>query len=275
MNYSDTLTAFEAHLITEEKSTATREKYLRDVRAFLVFGADRPLTKELVLQYKEQLVEQYAPASVNSMLASISSFLSFIDRTDCRVKQLKIQRQIFAREDRELTKTEYRRLVTAAKGSRISLVIQTICGTGIRVSELACITAEAVHTGKAVVNCKNKTRVIFIPAPVQKLLLAYMKRSGITAGPVFVTRSGRPLDRSNIWKEMKALCKKAGVSAKKVFPHNLRHLFARTFYSIEKDVVRLADLLGHSSLSTTRIYTMDSGMSHLRSMERVVLQLTT
>lgn len=275
MNLTDTLTAFESHLITEEKSTATREKYLRDVRAFLVFGADRPLTKELVLQYKEQLVEQYAPASVNSMLASISSFLSFIDRTDCRVKQLKIQRQIFAREDRELTKTEYRRLVTAAKGSRISLMIQTICGTGIRVSELACITAEAVHTGKAVVSCKNKTRVIFIPAPVQKLLLAYMKKSGITAGPVFITRSGKPLDRSNIWKEMKSLCEKAGVSAKKVFPHNLRHLFARTFYSIEKDVVRLADLLGHSSLSTTRIYTMDSGMSHLRSMERVVLQLTT
>ena len=184
MNYSDTLTAFEAHLITEEKSIATREKYLRDVRAFLVFGADRPLTKELVLQYKEQLVEQYAPASVNSTLASISSFLSFIDRSDCRVKQLKIQRQIFAREDRELTKTEYRRLVTAAKGSRISLVIQTICGIGIRVSELACITAEAVHTGKAVVSCKNKTRVIFIPAPVQKMLLAYMKRSGITAGPM-------------------------------------------------------------------------------------------
>lgn len=275
MQFTDRLEAFEYYLITEEKSKATQEKYLRDVRAFLVWCGESELTKELVLQYKEHLVTSYAPASVNSMLASLNSFLSYIERAECRVKQLKIQRQLFAREDKELTKTEYRRLVAAAKDSRISLVIQTICGTGIRVSELAYITAEAVHLGKAVVNCKNKTRVIFIPAPVQKLLLAHMKKSGITAGPVFVTRSGKPLDRSNIWKEMKALCSMAGVSPKKVFPHNLRHLFARTFYSIEKDVVRLADLLGHSSINTTRIYTMDSGISHLRSMEKVALWLTT
>lgn len=275
MQFTDRLEAFEYYLITEEKSKATQEKYLRDVRAFLVWCGDRELTKELVLQYKEHLVASYAPASVNSMLASLNSFLSYIERAECRVKQLKIQRQLFAREDKELTKTEYRRLVAAAKDSRISLVIQTICGTGIRVSELAYITAEAVHLGKAVVSCKNKTRVIFIPAPVQKLLLAHIKKSGITAGPVFVTRSGKPLDRSNIWKEMKALCSMAGVSPKKVFPHNLRHLFARTFYSIEKDVVRLADLLGHSSINTTRIYTMDSGINHLRSMEKVALWLTT
>lgn len=275
MQFTDRLEAFEYYLITEEKSKATQEKYLRDVRAFLVWCGERELTKELVLQYKEHLVTSYAPASVNSMLASLNSFLSYIERAECRVKQLKIQRQIFAREDKELTESEYRRLLKAAKDSRISLVIQTICGTGIRVSELAYITAEAVRLGKAVVNCKNKTRVIFIPVPIQKLLKEYMKKTGITAGQVFVTKSGKPLDRSNIWKEMKALCKKAGVSEKKVFPHNLRHLFARTFYRIEKDIVRLADLLGHSSLSTTRIYTMDSGNSHLRGMEKVYMRLTT
>ena len=209
------------------------------------------------------------------MLVALNCFLSFIGRADCKVRQLKIQRQIFAREDKELTESEYRRLLKAAKDSRISLVIQTICGTGIRVSELSYITAEAVRLGKAVVNCKNKTRVIFIPVPIQKLLKKYMKKSGITAGTVFVTKGGKPLDRSNIWKEMKALCKKSGISDKKVFPHNLRHLFARTFYRIEKDIVRLADLLGHSSLSTTRIYTMDSGNSHIRSMEKVCMRLTT
>ena len=271
----DSLTAFEQHLIADEKSKATVEKYLRDVRAFLVWGAERELTRELLRQYKEKLTGQYAPASVNSMLASVNCWLRFIGREDCKVKQLRIQRQIFAREDKELTKAEYRRLVLAAKDSRISLVIQTICGTGIRVSELPFITAEAVQAGKAVVSCKNKTRVIFIPAPVRKLLRAYMKKTGVITGSVFVTRSGKPLDRSNIWKAMKALCLKAGVAAGKVFPHNLRHLFARTFYSIEKDIVHLADLLGHSSINTTRIYTMDSGAQHIHSMEKVMATLTT
>lgn len=271
----DSLTAFEQHLIADEKSRATVEKYLRDVRAFLVWGAERELNRELLRQYKEQLTCQYAPASVNSMLASVNCWLRFIGREDCKVKQLRIQRQIFAREDKELTKAEYRQLVLAAKDSRISLVIQTIYGTGIRVSELPFITAEAMQAGKAVVSCKNKTRVIFIPAPVRKLLRAYMKKTGVTTGSVFVTRSGKPLDRSNIWKAMKALCLKAGIAAGKVFPHNLRHLFARTFYSIEKDIVHLADLLGHSSINTTRIYTMDSGAQHIHSMEKVMATLTT
>ena len=275
MQFSDKLRDFEYYLLTEEKSRATTQKYIRDVRFFLSFLDNRALTKEQTLLYKEHITAQYAPASVNSMIVSVNCFLSFVGRADCKVRQLKIQRQIFAREDKELTEGEYRRLLKAAKDSRISLVIQTICGTGIRVSELSYITAEAVRIGKAVVNCKNKTRVIFIPVPIQKLLKEYMKKAGITAGQVFVTKSGKPLDRSNIWKEMKALCKKAGVSEKKVFPHNLRHLFARTFYRIEKDIVRLADLLGHSSLSTTRIYTMDSGNSHIRSMEKVCLRLTT
>lgn len=275
MCYKDNLATFAYYLKTEEKSCATTEKYIRDVRAFLAFLGENELNKEQTLSYKEHLSKHYAPASVNSMLVALNCFLSFIDRADCKVRQLKIQRQIFAREDKELTEKEYARLLKAAEGTRISLVIQTICGTGIRVSELSYITAEAVRSGKAVVNCKNKTRVIFIPGPIQKLLKEYMKKSGIAAGMVFVTKGGKPLDRSNVWKEMKALCKKAGVSDKKVFPHNLRHLFARTFYRIEKDIVRLADLLGHSSLSTTRIYTMDCGSSHIRSMERVCLRLTT
>ena len=275
MNFDNKLSAFAYYLKTEEKSRATTEKYIRDVRAFFSFLGESELSKEQTLAYKEYLTERYAPASVNSMLVSLNCFLSFVGREDCKVRQLKIQRQLFAREEIELTKAEYARLLKAAEGTRISLVIQTICGTGIRVSELSFITAEAVRSGKAVVNCKNKTRVIFIPVPIQKLLKEYIKNTGISAGSVFVTKNGKPLDRSNIWKEMKALCKKAGVSDKKVFPHNLRHLFARTFYKLEKDIVRLADLLGHSSLSTTRIYTMDCGNSHLRSMERVCLRLTT
>ena len=275
MNFDDRLSAFEYYLKTEEKSRATTQKYMRDVRTFLTFLGTNELTKEQTLAYKEKITAEYAPASVNSMLVALNCFLSFIDKADCKVRQLKIQRQIFAREDKELTEKEYSRLLKAAEGTRISLVIQTICGTGIRVSELPFITAEAVQAGKAVVSCKNKTRVIFIPAPVRKLLRAYMKKTGVTTGSVFVTRSGKPLDRSNIWKAMKALCLKAGIAAGKVFPHNLRHLFARTFYSIEKDIVHLADLLGHSSINTTRIYTMDSGAQHIHSMEKVMATLTT
>ena len=275
MNYTEEISAFRLYLENEEKSKATVEKYLRDVRSFVDFVKDKSLTKEQTLSFKNILVERYAPASVNSMLVAVNAFLDFIGMSECKVKQLKIQRQLFANEEKELSREEFRRLVSAAEGSRISAVIQTICGTGIRVSELKYITVEAVQRGKATVNCKNKTRVIFIPLQIKKMLKAYIKKTGISAGSVFVTRSGKPLDRSNIWKEMKALCRRARVSENKVFPHNLRHLFARTFYKIEKDIVRLADLLGHSNLSTTRIYTMDCGNSHLRSMERVCLRLTT
>lgn len=266
---------FEQFLLTEEKSKATIEKYMRDVRCFLSFLEDKRLYKEAVIAYKEHLTARYAPASVNSMLVALNCFLRFTGRQDCCVKLLKIQRQIFCREDKELSAREYRRLVKAAQGTRLSLVLQTICGTGIRVSELQYITVEAVRAGKAVVNCKNKTRVIFIPTSIQKLLRPYIKKSGITAGSVFVTRSGKPLNRRNIWRDMKALCKRAGVSQDKVFPHNLRHLFARTFYSVDKDIVRLADLLGHSSVDTTRIYTMETGNEHRLRLERVKKLLMT
>lgn len=275
MNYIKEIQRFEQYLLTEEKSSVTVEKYLRDVRCFYSFLDNRAISKEETIAYKEHLTQQYAPASVNSMLVALNCFLRFIGKTDCCVKQLKIQRQIFCGEEKELTQSEYQRLVKAAKNTRLSLVIQTICSTGIRVSELEYITVEAVRVGKAVVNCKNKTRVIFIPMSIQKLLKTYIKKSGVTAGSVFVTRSGKPLNRRNIWRDMKALCEQAGVSPDKVFPHNLRHLFARTFYSVDKDIVRLADLLGHSSVDTTRIYTRETGSEHRHRLERVEKLLMT
>ena len=275
MDKHDVLQHFEQYLQREEKSRATTEKYRRDIRCFLRFLDGRTITKERVIAYKDYLCGLYAAASVNSMLIALNCFLRFSGMPDCCVKPLKIQRQIFCSEDKELTRQELHRLVKAAGDTRLSLVIQTICGTGIRVSELQYITAEAVREGKAVVSCKNKTRVIFIPAPLQKLLREYIKKSGVQAGSVFVSKNGKPLDRSSIWRKMKGLCEKAGVSAGKVFPHNLRHLFARIFYSIDKDIVRLADLLGHSSVDTTRIYTMETGRQHIDRLERVQMILLT
>ena len=264
---------FETYLIQEEKSRATVEKYLRDVRCFFVFLSNRTVTKEVTVAYKKHLSEQYAPASVNSMLVALNVFLRFAGASDCCVKLMKIQRQIFCREDKELTKGEYQRLVKAAGSTQLSYVIQTICGTGIRVSGLEYITAEAVRRGDAVVQLKGKTRVIFIPDRLRKALLMYLTHEKIVSGPVFVTRKGNPLDRSNIWKMMKALCLEAGVNEAKVFPHNLRHLFARTYYEADKDMARLADVLGHSSIATTRIYIMTSGQEHRRHMERMDLFL--
>lgn len=278
--YNDTkqLTRFEDYLREEEKSHATIEKYLRDVRRFLSFLSD--FSEEIIeklhtMAYKEFLTEQYAPASVNSMLTAMNLYLRFIGKECCCVKLLRIQRQIFCCDEKELTKEEYQRLVKAAENTRLSYIIQTICGTGIRVSELQYITVEAVLDGKATVNCKNKTRIIFIPRAVQKILRGYIKKAGIITGSIFVTKSGRTIDRSNIWRDMKSLCNKANVSSQKVFPHNLRHLFARLFYSIDKDIVRLADLLGHSSINTTRIYTAESGKLHIAGVEKVQKILTT
>lgn len=264
-------------MLTEEKSAATIEKYLRDIRCFAEFLAERAISKEETISYKEHLTAQYAPASVNSMLVALNCFLRFLNRSDCCVKLLKIQRQMFCGEEKELTQTEYQRLVKAAGDSQLSFILQTICGTGIRISELQYITVEAVMIGKAVVNCKNKTRVIFIPAPLQKILKQYIKKTGLKAGSVFVSQNGKPLDRSSVWRQMKRLCKKANVPPEKVYPHNLRHLFARIFYSIKKDIVRLADILGHSSINTTRIYTLETGQQHLSDLTQVqrLILLTT
>ena len=264
------IVSFEQHLITEEKSAATVEKYIRDVRAFAVWAADAEVSKTTVLAYKATITETYAPASVNSMLSSLNCFFEFWDRHDCKVKTLKIQRNIFRSQERELSKSEYNRLLAAAKdknNERLSLVMQTICASGIRVSELRHITVEAVRNRQARISCKGKMRVVFLPEALCRMLGAYCRRHGRTSGSVFVTKSGKPLDRSNIWSDMKKLCESACVEPSKVFPHNLRHLFARTFYSLHKDIVRLADLLGHSSINTTRIYTMETGEEHRRQIE--------
>lgn len=265
--------SYREQLVRDEKSTATIEKYLRDVRAFFAFIGERALTKEEVITYKQFLIEkQYSVKSINSMLVSVNSLLAFLVWSDCRVKSIRQQRQIYCTEEKELTKSEYLRLLEAAKKKpQLRLVMETICGTGIRVSELRYFTVEAVRRGEIVVNCKAKTRTILLPGKLRKLLLDYAKKNQIVSGSIFVTRNGNPLNRSNIWSDMKKLCETANVKASKVFPHNLRKLFARTFYGIEKDIAKLADILGHSSIDTTRIYIISTGTEHRREIERLGL----
>ena len=265
---------FENYLRTDEKSDNTIEKYLRDVRAFSTFTEAKEISKSVVMEFKAFLVENYVVTSANSMIAAVNAFLRFMGWVDCCIKQFKVQKKAFCSEEKELTKAEYIRLVNAAKAEgneRLNLILQTICGTGIRVSELRFITVEAVRKGEAVVSCKNKTRTVFIVRELQKKLLNYIKSKGVTTGCIFITKSGKPMSRCNIWREMKALCEQAGVSHDKVFPHNLRHLFARTFYSIEKDIAKLADILGHSNINTTRIYIITTGAEHKRKMENMRL----
>lgn len=265
--------SFRQYLIREEKSTATVEKYLRDVRAFSVYVGDSVVAKEVVMTYKKNLqTREYAVRSINSMLASLNSLLDFLGWSDCKVKCLKQQRQTYCAEDKELTKAEYMRLLEAArKKPQLQLVMQAICGTGIRVSELRFFTVEDIKRGEVIVNCKAKTRIILIPGRLRKLLLDYARKEKIHSGVIFLGRNGKPLNRSCIWAQMKQLCKDAGVNPKKVFPHNLRKLFARTFYGIEKDIAKLADILGHSSIDTTRIYIMTTGTEHRRKIERLGL----
>ena len=267
---------FKLHLIQEEKSELTIDKYMRDVQHFLSWLGSEPLTKSKMLDYKAKLMEQYAVVSVNSMISSINSYLSFIHRPDCRVKTIRQQRQTFLSEEKELTRVEYERLLRAAERKpRLCLLMQTICSTGIRVSEHRFITVEAARSGQAQVRMKGKFRVVFMEKRLCKALLKYAKEQGISHGSIFVTASGKLLNRCNIWAEMKKLCDTAKVSREKVFPHNLRHLFARLYYGIEHDIVRLADILGHSSINTTRIYTMESGRTHQKQMERLQLLLMT
>ncbi len=264
---------FAAFLCREEKSTATQEKYLRDVQAFYAYANGKEITKELVVAWKKHLIENdYAVRSINSMLAGINSLLDFSGLSNCKVKSIRTQRQTYCAEDKELTKAEYLRLLAASKkNEQLNLVLQTICGTGIRVSELRYFTVEAIRCGEVTVDCKNKTRTILVPGKLKNILLNYARRQGITTGTIFVTRTGKPLDRSNIWSAMKKLCEAAGVKPSKVFPHNLRKLFARTFYGIEKDIAKLADILGHSSINTTRIYIMTTGTEHRRKIDRLGL----
>lgn len=268
------LVAFENQLRLEEKSEHTVGKYMRDVKAFCKFSGTREISKGLVMEYKASVAEHYEITSANSMIAAVNAFFRFMGWTDCCVKQFKVQKKTYCSEEKELTKAEFIRLVNTAKqigNERLNLILQTICGTGIRVSELQFITVEAVRKGEAIVSCKNKTRTVFLVQALQKKLLNYIKAQGITTGSIFITKSGKPMSRCNIWRAMKALCDQSGVSPDKVFPHNLRHLFARTFYGIEKDIARLADILGHSSINTTRIYIITTGAEHRRKMENMRL----
>ncbi len=270
------VTTYLQFLKIQEKSKGTLEKYQRELLDLAKYLAGKKVTREDLVVWKEELEKRYSPAGVNGRLVAANGFFSFFGRYDLRLKLLKIQKEIFMREEKELTRAEYGRLVRTAerKGKeRLSLLIQTICATGIRVSELEFITVEAVKRGRAEVNCKGKRRVIFLPARLQKKLKAYAAKKGISEGVIFAAKSGRPLHRGNIWAEMKKLCKDAEVSPEKVFPHNLRHLFARIFYSLDKDIAKLADMLGHSNIETTRIYIMESGRIHRQKLERMRLVL--
>lgn len=270
------LAQFQNRLMEDEKSTATIQKYLRDLKAFFTFANTESINKDTAIRYKQYLQENYKPSSVNSMLAAVNRFFKEMGWFECIVKPMKIQRQPFRSRERELSKEEYYRLLKAAKtqnNMRLYLLIQTICATGIRVSELQFITVEALRSSRAVVSLKGKTRSVLLPAAMCREPKSYAKRRGIKTGSVFVTRSGRPVDRSNILHSMKALCETAGVDRNKVFPHNLRHLFACLYYQAEKDISRLADLLGHSNINTTRIYTCVSGEEQTRQIERLGLVL--
>ena len=266
-----------SHLREQERSPATIQKYAHDLKALSRWLMGEPATKAALLEWKQRLSESYAPATVNAMLTAVNGCFRFLGWKELPVKLLRLQKNLFLEESRELTRQEYVRLVSTARcrgEQQLSLVIQTLCATGIRVSELRFITVEALRRGRAEVSNKGKRRIVFLPEKLRRLLRSFAKAQKITAGAVFVTRTGQPLNRSNIWRSMKALCGAAGVAAQKVFPHNLRHLFARIFYSMEKDLSRLADILGHSSVNTTRIYTAESGAVHARQMERMGLIVT-
>ena len=267
--------AYAHHLQMEEKSGATMEKYLRDIRAFAYWLDGRDISKELTSEWKSHLVSQdYAPTTVNAMLSALNSLLEFLNLRECRVKFLKIQRRLFRDADRELTKDDYQRLLNTAHKlgrERLELLVETIGATGIRVSEVAYITVESVQQGKAEITLKGKIRTILIPSKLCRKLLKYAKQQKTASGEIFLTRNGTPLSRRQIWAEMKGLCKTAGVAASKVFPHNLRHLFAAAFYRASRDIVKLADVLGHSSLETTRIYLLTSGAEHQRQLDRLGL----
>lgn len=267
---------YKNYLTNEEKSLSTIEKYVRDVIIFARWLKGAVLDKKVVLEYKQYLIENYAPASVNSMISSLNSFFLYNEWFDLKVKSVKIQKQIFSNEERELTKEEYERLLNTAKRSnkkRLYYLMQTICSCGLRVSELKYITIDAVRKGQTIINCKGKMRIVVLPNKLCKMLLTYIKEANIKTGSVFVSKNGNPVNRTNIWADMKKLCKDAGVSRLKVFPHNLRHLFARIYYSIQKDVVRLADILGHSNINTTRIYTMESGKMYRKQIQKIGLLL--
>ena len=278
MNITDgIINEFKGYLIDNDKSVYTVEKYIRDVMKFKEFAGDCEIVKETAGEYKIYLVRNgYSVRSINSMLSSVNALFEFLNRHDLKVKTIKMQRSVYCPEDKELTRAEYQRLCAAAKmkkNNRLELIIETVCSTGIRIGELKYITVESAKRGEAVVTLKGKTRYVFIPKELKRKLLRYASEQNIKSGMIFVTRTGKAVNRTNIWRDMKNLCKDAGVKPEKVFPHNLRHLFARTFYNIDKDIAKLADILGHSSIDTTRIYIISTGAEHRRLIEKMKLIL--
>lgn len=263
------------HLAEEERSWGTQEKYRRDIRAFRLWLAGRPVTKENLADWKAHLLEKgYCPTTVNSMLTAVNMLLRHTGLESCCVRTLRIQRKVFRDPVKELGREDYRRLCNTAQAQgkeRLALLIESICATGMRVSEVRYLTVEALRQGQVQIALKGKIRVILLPGKLCRKLLNYTRRKKITSGEVFRTRNGNPLGRKQIWAEMKGLCEAAGVDSTKVFPHNLRHLFAREFYKISQDVVKLADVLGHSSIETTRIYLLSTGSEHIRQLERLRL----
>ena len=270
------LSCFARQLLEDERSSATIENYLRHIRAFAAWAGERHVTKDLAAAWKEYLVAQYRPGTVNTMLVSLNRFFGFLGWYDCQVKTLRIQRRLFREDSKELTREEYARLVSAAQSSgreRLVLLLETICSTGIRVSEVKYITVEALKLGKAEISLKGKICTILLPYKLCRKLLKYAKKQKTVSGEVFLTRNGTGMSRKQIWAEMKSICAKAKVAASKVFPHNLRHLFARVFYKACHDVAKLADVLGHSSIETTRIYLISTGVEHAHTLERLRLIL--
>lgn len=264
------LKGFINFLKEQEKSASTIQSYQRELLSLQLYLDDNPITKDKLLAYKNMITSQYTPSTCNVTIAALNSFFKFCGRTDLFLKPLKIQKNIYESTDKELTKKEYDKLIKAANlngDERTALAIQTICATGIRVSELQFITVEALKSCQAHVNNKGKNRVVFIPRSLSNVLKKYVVNRNITSGPIFITRNNKPIDRSNLWKAMKRLCAIAGVKPSKVYPHNLRHLFARTYYTLQKDISRLSDILGHSNINTTRIYTRETGAVHARQIE--------
>ena len=266
---------FEDYLRHDEREESTIEAYLRSLTRFAEWADGRAVTKELAMEWKAALAEAgYRPISVNAMLAAVNKFFTCMGREDCKVKYLKLQRQMFRKSEKDLSKEEYQRLVQAAheKGDlRMELILETICATGIRVGELKYITVEAIRAGVAEIALKGKIRTILLPHRLCRKLQKYAKQQKIASGKIFLTQDGLPVSRQSIWTRMKALCEAAGVERSKAFPHNLRSLFARSFYGSCHDVVRLADVLGHSSIETTRIYLMSTGQEYLRQLDKLGL----
>lgn len=269
------LEEYEGYLVQAEREAGTIEKYLRDVKRFTEWLGNQPVTKETVANWKRELsTGGYRPTTINSMLSAVNSFFSFAGWRECKVKYLRIQRKLFCSQEKELSHKEYERLLNSAHDcgrERLALLMETICSTGIRVSEVQYITVEAAERQRTEVALKGKIRTILLPGKLCRKLLKYAKKKKITSGEIFLTRSGKGLSRRQIWSEMKALCARTEISCTKVYPHNLRHLFARTFYRASRDVAKLADIMGHSSIETTRIYLISTGVEHARQMERLGL----